>query len=177
MPPTRPTIEAAAEVWIIDTCSVIEVRRCVKTGDQPRVYLALTQLVGAGHLVFPREVYRELERDNTPDRLDQPFDWAKINVDLAARHGTDFDMVKAALAKTPKVLDHEKPAGADEADPYVLALALKLRSDGHEVTVITEERKDRPQKMSLNTACGLHRLVCVPVMAFLASRAIWSPPE
>jgi len=71
----------------------------------------------------------------------------------------------------------EKTTGADEADPYVLALALKLSSDGHQTTVITEERKDRPQKMSLNTACGLHRLVCVPIMAFLASRGLWTPPE
>lgn len=173
----KKAIETPSEVWIIDTCSIIEIRRCVPKGHQAHVYAALTKLVVAGDLVFPREVYGELKRDNTPDRVDPPFEWATKNVEVAARHGTDFEAVKSALARTPKVLDHEKPAGADEADPYVLALALKLKSAGHETTVITEERKDRPQKMSLNTACGLHRLFCVPIMAFLASRDIWSPLE
>ena len=174
---SKTTPETPKEVWVVDTCSIIEVRRCAPKADQPRIYLALTELVVAGHLVFPREVYGELERDNTPRRIDLPFAWGKKNVDIAARHGTDFEMVRNVLAKTPRVLDHEKPAGADEADPYVLAVALMLRAAGHETTVITEERKDRPQKMSLNTACGLHRLVCVPIMAFLASRDIWSLPE
>jgi hypothetical protein len=174
----KTTIETPDEVWVVDTCSIIDVRRTVPRGDQVRVYRALTDLVAAGHLVFPHEVYAELERDNTPGRTDDlPFDWAKKNVGVATRHGTDFDIVKMALAKTPSVLDHEKPAGADEADPYVLALALKLSTEGHQTTVITEERKDRAQKMSLNTACGLHRLVCVPMMAFLGSRRIYTPPE
>jgi hypothetical protein len=174
---SRKDVETPNEVWVIDTCSVIEIRRRIPATHHALVYTALAEFVAAGSLVFPHEVYGELKRDNTPDRLDPPFEWAAKNVAIAARHGTDFEAVKRALAKTPKVLDHEKPSGADEADPYVLALALTLKTAGHETTVITEERKDRPQKMSLNTACGLHRLFCVPILAFLASQDIWSPTE
>jgi hypothetical protein len=170
-------VETPTEVWIIDTCSIIHIRRSVASGEQRRVYAALTKLVTSGNLVFPREVYWELERNKLSDRPDPPFEWARENVDRATRHGTDFDKVKAALKKTPKVLDPEKTVGSDEADPYVLGLALQLTELGHETTMITEERHDRPQKMSLNTACGLHRLVCVPILAFLSSREIWSAPE
>jgi hypothetical protein len=37
----------------------------------------------------------------------------------------------------------------------------------------TEERKDRPGKMSLNTACGLLRLYCLSMEPFLAQQGIW----
>jgi hypothetical protein len=94
---------------------------------------------------------------------------------VATRHGTDFELVRRVLAKVPTVLDPDKPGGADEADPYILGLALNLKDKGHEVTVVSEERKDRPDKMSLNTACGLLRLYCVPLMGLLRDQDIFTP--
>ncbi len=76
------------------------------------------------------------------------------------------------MAKVPDVLDKDKASGADEADPYVLALALRLKTMGHEVTVVSEERKDKPDKMSINTACGLLRLYCVPLLGLLRDQSL-----
>lgn len=134
-------------------------------------------MVEAGALVFPVQVYDELERARKPKKEDLPFDFADANKKQATVLGTDYDYVGRVMAVTPNVLDHEKTRGVDEADPYVLALALKLSEEGHLVTVLTEERKDRPDKMSMNTACGLLRLPCVPMVAFLESQGFWSRPK
>lgn len=62
----------------------------------------------------------------------------------------------------------------DEADPHVLALALALRENA-DVVVIAQETKDRPDKLSIATACGVLRLVRLPVSAFLYEQGIWRP--
>jgi hypothetical protein len=64
--------------------------------------------------------------------------------------------------------------GVEEADSYVLALAVHLKRLGHEVTVLTEETKNRPDKLSMNTACGLLRLWCLAIEPFLVDRGIWT---
>ncbi len=70
------------------------------------------------------------------------------------------------------MLDVDKAAGADEADPYILGLGLHLKAQNHEVTVVSEERRDRPDKMSLNTACGILKLYCVPLFGLLQDRGL-----
>lgn len=85
-------------------------------------------------------------------------------------------MVKEILAhpQVSRVVDPDK-AGVEEADPYVLALAVYLKREGYDVTVLTEETKNRPDKLSMNTACGLLRLWCLSIEPFLVERNIWAP--
>ena len=65
-------------------------------------------------------------------------------------------------------LDAEKDGGAEEADPYILGMALKLKNAGFkDVRVVTEENKDTPRKTSLRTAAGVLGLASVPLRAFL----------
>jgi hypothetical protein len=145
---------------------------------QPRIFRDLSALATKGALIFPDEVFGELKRghgDLKDGSTDLPFDWASDVRHSATRHGTDHDAVRRALAKAPTVLDAEKTGGADEADPYVLGLALHLKDRGHEVTVVTEDRKDQPHKLSLSTACGLLRLYTVPLVAFLRELEIVEP--
>jgi hypothetical protein len=172
-------VETPREVWVIDTSSILQVRREQSLHRlRHKVFTGLTQHVTEGSLVFPQEVYGELERGNGSLPLgtqDDPFDWAKTNRETATRHGTNFVAVQRALAKVPTVLDADKTGGADEADPYVLGLALHLKEAGHEVTVVSEERKDRPDKTSLNTACGLLRLYCLPLLGLLQDLRIFVP--
>ncbi|MBU6435571.1 MAG: DUF4411 family protein, partial [Nitrospirae bacterium] len=83
-----------------------------------------------------------------------------------------LETVRAVLAEVPEILDPDKD-GVEEADPYVLALAMRLQNEGYQVTILTEERKDRPDKMSMNTACGVLRIPCLPVETFLSRNGIW----
>ena len=62
------------------------------------------------------------------------------------------------LAAVPKVLDPEKDSGAEEADPYVLALAVNLRDEKKKnARIVTEGTRDLPTKISLRTAAGFAR--------------------
>jgi hypothetical protein len=76
-----------------------------------------------------------------------------------------LERVRELLSLVPDVIDKESQV--EEADPYVLALALEIRAGGQKVVVVTEERRDRPDKLSMNTACGLLRVPCLPVQALL----------
>jgi hypothetical protein len=80
--------------------------------------------------------------------------------------------LKLVLEQVQEVLDPDK-LGVEEADPYVLALAIYLQQQGKQVMVLTEERKDRPDKISMTTACGVLRLPCLPVHMFLRINGIW----
>ena len=82
--------------------------------------------------------------------------------------------VKAVLAVVPDILDPEKESGVDEADPYVLALAMKMRSDGNDAPVVTQETRDAPRRLSLNTACGILGIPSAPLRGFLRAEGILS---
>lgn len=165
-----------SEVWVIDTSSVIEVRQKVLRGRQPFVYKKLTEMVDSDTLVFPVQVLQELERNAGNKRKeDLPLSWARRNKARGCCD-PDYALVVEVLSEVGQVLDPQKPSGQDEADPYVLALALAAHRLGHRPTVITEERNDKPEKMSMSTACGFLHLPCVPIMPLLERRGIWKPP-
>lgn len=162
------------EYFVIDTSSIITVRRLIPNSDRKRVLLELDMLVESGALIYPVEVYDELDRYADPARTDDlPYNWTKKNKSHATRHGRCFGEVKDVLSKVPLILDPDKPSGVEEADPYVLGLALKLTAEGSIVTVVNDERKDRPDKISMTTACGILRLPALPLAAFLAVHEIW----
>jgi hypothetical protein len=64
--------------------------------------------------------------------------------------------VQAVLSAVPEVLDPEKD-GTEEADPYVLAMAVALQTAGNDVRVITEDVKATGAKMSLAGAAAFLR--------------------
>jgi Domain of unknown function (DUF4411) len=162
------------DVSVIDTSSILQVRRIIARQEQQGVYDKLTVLVQGNSLFFPKEVVVELERWSNPDpsSTDLPLEWVKANSHKAAKHGVPFDALKLVLEQVQEVHDPDK-LGVEEADPYVLALAIHLQQQGKQVMVLTEERKDRPDKISMTTAYGVLRLPCLPVHMFLRINGIW----
>jgi hypothetical protein len=124
-------------------------------------------LVESGRLVYPKEVVVELERVADPRSPDAQYAWAKQFESIATARAASLEDVKTILAVVPDVLDADKDLGPDEADPYILAYAVRLRNGGNDARIITEEKNDTPRKMSLNTAAGLLGLASVPLRAFL----------
>lgn len=159
--------------FIIDTSSLIEIRQLVPAKDRRNVLGRMSRVVASGTLVFPTEVVAELERYEGED--DPIRDWAVANRRLATRISPPFEKLRAVMthSQVKRVIDPDKATSVDEADPYVLALALSLK-DHAEVVVITEETKDRRDRISMGTACGLLRLFRLPVRAFLIEQKIWS---
>lgn len=80
--------------------------------------------------------------------------------------------MKGILAVVPDILDEDKDSGAEEADPYVLAVALRMRAAGTDARIVTEERTDTPTKMSLNTAAGILGIPSLPLNGFVIAEKI-----
>ena len=163
----------AGLVWVIDTSSICEIRRSTMVTVRGQVFEGLTALVNVDRLIYPRQVVDELERRADPADPDQQFTWAATNSLTANDHAScDLNEVKSVLAIVPEVLDPTKDSGADEADPYVLAVALRLRNQGVDARIVTEERRDTPSKLSLSTAAGILGIPSVPLTAFLRAENI-----
>jgi hypothetical protein len=145
------------EIWIIDTCSILEIRRPerlkIPKTKQAQVYARLDEFVETGALVYPREVLKELERQTTKiaraGESDLPYEFVKRNAEKATMHGADYDALCHVLAipGVEKLLDPDKP-GVEPADPYVLALAHHLNVQGCFARVITEDRRNYPDKLA-----------------------------
>ncbi len=166
-------VPSPAEVWVIDTSSITEIRRQLPKPDQVTVYASLTTLATAGQLVFPVQVLKELERaaNPKPGQPDRPLDWCKAVAGTAVSNPS-MDTLKEVLALVPEVLDPDKPRGAEEADPYILARAVELKRAGRDVTIITQDKIDKPRKLSLSSAAGILKLPDVAVLAFLKSQGL-----
>ncbi len=166
----------ADHLWVADTSALSEVRRIERVGraGEKAVLDRLGESVENDMLFYPRQVIDELgERGGTREPF-APHLWAKKHRKKATRHGALVDVVQVVMANSQvaRVVDHSKAQGVDEADPYVLALAVKPKDAGHEVTVLTEDRRDRPGKLSITTACGILRVYCLPMDPFLVQQGL-----
>ena len=151
--------------FVIDTSSLVEIRQLVPARDRRSVLGRLSRLVASGTVVFPAEVVAELERYEGKD--DPIRDWAIANRRLATRFDSPYEELRTIMGhpQVKGVIDPDKATGVDEADPHVLALAMFLKKHA-EVVVVTQETKDRGDRISISTACGLLRLFRLPVRAF-----------
>ena len=163
---------AAPIIWVVDTSSVAESRRSIENTKKKQVFESMGTLVSDGRIVFTKQVVGELERAADAGSPDPQYLWAKQHSAKATEHAPSFEEVKGILSAVPTVLDPDKDAGAEEADPYLLALAVRLRGEGKDARIVTEEIRDTPRKMSLNTACGLLGVPSVPLKAFLRFEGI-----
>ena len=162
----------AEPVWVVDTSSIIEIRRFVPSAARRRVLDRFSALASEGRLRFPKQVVEELQRAADPDVPDPLLEWTeRVAADACPAHPA-FAKVKEILAIVPDILDPNKDSGADEADPYVLALADDLRSQALDARIVTQETKDSPRKISLNTAAGVLGIPSVPLRGLLLAEGI-----
>jgi len=172
---------ADTRLYVIDTSSIIEPRRLLaneKRSVQARVYAALGNLVDTGELMFPVQVYEELHRyrDVGGADIDRPFVWAQTHKDTAMGDvplETLFESVRRVQATVDNLVDFTKTSPGDDADPYVVGLALHFKKAGFSVTVITEDRRDQASKTSIQSACAMLELPAFGIQAFLRLKGIW----
>ena len=83
------------------------------------------------------------------------------------------------LNRVPTLIDPDKVSveGTDDADPHVIALALYVRGEGHDVRIITEEIHTTPKKTALTDAAGIFGIGCMRFRTFLISEGIWDGKE
>ena len=83
--------------------------------------------------------------------------------------------VKHVMDRAGDVVDHDKASGAEDADPYVIAVALELQRPDAVVRVVTEDQRNHQRKIALTTACGILGIPAVNLSAFLRMVGIEPP--
>ncbi len=170
-----PPPELPDRVYVIDTSSIIWIREYVPNASRRDVLSELSQRVDEGVLVFPPHVVKELGKgaNKKKGQEDALYRWAKANRAEATRFGECLGVIGTVMAQVGAVVDHEKDSPEDDADPYVLATALHVDGGGGDSTVVTEDRKDMPSKLSIVTAAGILHLPALPMRAYLRTQGIW----
>lgn len=163
------------EIWVIDTSSIIEIRQKYKKEDQIIIYDKLSSLINQERLVYPVQVFDELDRATNKKKIDKdlPYKFAKETKKEATRFGYQHEYLTEVLShpEVSTIVDHEK-VGVEEADPYILALAVYLKNNNMDVTVITEEKNDTPFKISMSSACGILKLYSIPIVPFIKDKKL-----
>jgi hypothetical protein len=172
-------VEDRRDLWVIDTSSVLEIRRRIHTEAQRDVYRRVGELVESDLLFYPKEVLDELKRRTVEiagkkGKRDLPYDWAAKHAAKGTRHRASFEALRIVLAVPGVAQLIDIGSSKKEADAYVLTLAYQLNVGGAFVRVITEDRRNAPDKLALASACGLVGIPVVPVKAFLLNRGIWT---
>lgn len=166
-------------IYVMDTSGLLDLKRDLSQEpkeEKERVWKAVRERMDRGNVVFPVHVLWELKRHHhETEKDDWPYETVAAADPDKAMPFSDMDMtseVRRVLASCSAVLDAKKASGADEADPWVVAMALKLVEDGERVVVVSDDRKDTVVKMSLRTACGIHGIGTISARAFAHQTAI-----
>jgi len=161
--------------WVSFRCLfTIEIKQVAPRTQWKAIFQDLSTLVTNGSLVYPKQVVDELKAGSMARGYDRPYEWAKKNSKHATRHGNLFSELTEVMSHptASRVVDPNKSFGVEEADAYVLALAVHLKKNGSSVTVVTEESRSTPQKLALPQACGALRLYTMNVEVFLQDNGI-----
>lgn len=157
---------------MIDSSSLMDIKSKTSNEVRPTLYARLTFLAGEGRIRLPREVVDEMKRGAQPRHRDEALEWVVAREAQICGVEPTVEELRAIMQEVGDVVDHEKDSGEDDADPYVLALAVKLQAGGLRVRVVTEDRKDRQRKVSLTTAAGILGVPCVPLSGFMRAEGI-----
>jgi hypothetical protein len=163
----------AERIDVIDTSSVIAIRQQVmaqaKAADVEAVHAALAERVERGAMTMPEQVIEELLRG----KADAAASWA-ARVRAHAVRLEDLAVYQIEiLARVPDLVDPNNTSSTDEADPWVVALALAHSRRNLKVRVVTEDFKDREGKTAIASACGLFDIPTTTVRPFLRDLKIW----
>jgi len=160
---------AVTVIWVIDSSSIIELPN-VPNVIRPQVVATLDALVGAGRLIYPRHVLDELKEyaGGNPKVLktDVAYSWAKKH-EAKACHGDRLLAEGKAILKAHPDLIEPDSSGKDPADPYVIALAEKLRGADVDVRIVTDDTRQVKSKVSVAAVSGLMGIPSTPMRIFL----------
>lgn len=132
----------------------------------------MTPMVESGRVTIPVHVERELRPD--APHPDVPAAWAFAKARLGqVRREPSPERVRSVLSVFPRLVDPDSER--EDADPYVVALALELKNAGQDVAVVTHDVTDHPPlKTSVKTACDHFGLAVIDLEEF---REAISPAE
>jgi hypothetical protein len=169
---------APDEIFVLDSCLLIRLKKIVKVDEQWPLFTAMLDLVREGSLCFPRQVATEVADQKWPDA---PGAWVGHAKEFVCHREPGDPCVSQVLAAAAELIDADA-IGPEPADPYVVAMALDLRATyaNSRVAIASDDKVDRlPLKLSLKTACdrlGIEFCEPPPFVEWVRERANGSSP-
>ena len=158
------TTAGTSTVYVIDTCSLTELRRTYPKKGFPHVWQLADRLAADGRLLSVEEVVIELAAYD-----DEISEWAASHESIFLPLSDDVQMAaKAILAKYPNLIDVKKRKSS--ADPFVVAVALVRNA-----TVVTQEKASGgPGKVKIPDVCKGLGVPCTPLLQMLLAEGLGS---
>lgn len=160
-------IRAEGRVWLLDSSAMTEIKTKVRGAAQWKLFRRLEDLVETGNIAFPKQIKVEVTDIAHPDA---PGVWAD-GVWPAMKHPQEPEPVylaKVMSSPAAAVVDPNKTR--EDGDPYLIALALQLIDEGHDVCVVTNDTRTNPTRISLAAACDHVDVPWCDLDEFLSSR-------
>lgn len=154
-------------VWVLDTSALINFKKLIPEPSQWQAFKELEGLVEAARLTFVRQVRTETSGSDHPD---VPGVWVD---GVHPKHPLEpeYEYVRRVMALAGDVVDKRKDS--EDADPYVLFMALQLGEQGWSVVIVTDDVVDHmPIKIALGTACERMGVSHIDSRAFLVTCGI-----
>ncbi|MCY4656359.1 MAG: DUF4411 family protein [Gammaproteobacteria bacterium] len=165
----------AERIWVLDTSALIEIKQLLNPEYRRQVFEELTKVCNDRRILYPIKVLKELQEVTKTGVVDLPLAWAKKNQDLGCRLGTCDEELETVrnhpIARfTPEMT---KLKNERDADPYILATALKLKSLGEHPVVVTQESRKQIPQVPLNIAAGSLGFPSIHLYALLLELGVW----
>ncbi len=152
-------------IYIIDTCSIIDLFRLYPLDIFPRLWKNLDGLIREERLISHKFVLKELSK-----KYDSAYKWAKerrtMFKDITPQQ---IKIMKDITAKFPGIIDTDKEI---DADPWLIALALEKEKQYKlvpkvEVRVIITEERFRPNKVNIPFVCKQFGVECTNIIGLM----------
>lgn len=149
--------------YCIDTSSLVHAyQRSYPPDVLPALWNEkLDELIEAGQLISPYDVYEELEQKH-----DDLFAWAKDRPRMFVEIDQFEDHLSEIMADYPRLVDTK--TGKSGADPMVISLAL---SKNPKITVITEEGFGSAKSPRIPFVCSERDLRCINILQLLRDQS------
>lgn len=136
-------------VWVLDASVVIDFKTRISVQSQWSFLRCLELMVNTGLAYITEDVVREVGDGDYPDA---PGAWVYgVRDGVQVGYHPSREVLDFVLSLAADVVDPDDPE--DDADPSVIAQAVELSREGRYPVVVTKDRRDRQDHVSMRTAC------------------------
>ena len=155
-------VEAAARVYMVDTCSFTELRRSYPRPHFDVVWKLVERLVEEDRLLSVEDVFIEIDAQD-----DEVAVWARARRHIFLPLIEDIQkQARAILATHPTLIDLKKRKSS--ADPFLIAAALTRGA-----IVVTQEKKSGgPPAVKIPDVCAAYNVECIVLLRVLQGEGL-----
>ena len=149
-------------LYVVDSCSFIELRRTYPRPQFDAVWKLVERLVRKGLIVSIEEVLVELDAQD-----DSVARWAHERENIFLPLSEDVqNLARDILAEYPTLVDLKKKRSS--ADPFLIALGILIGG----IVVTEEKRSGGPPAVKIPDVCAAVGVPCIPLLEMLITEQL-----